>query len=55
MENVDNRTYVEQKWNHTTGNLFTFSRRFNDIIQKVMASFNFVPVEEVSLRKFKFI
>lgn len=48
-------THVQQEWNQSASDLFTFGSRFNDIVQKVMASFNFIPVEEVGLRKFKFI
>lgn len=54
-KNAVENTYVEQKWHYTASDFFTFGRCFDDIVQKVMASFNFIPVEEVGLGKLEFI
>lgn len=48
-------TYAQQKRHQSTGRLFAPFGRLDDVIQKVMATLDLVPVEEVRLRKFKLL
>lgn len=46
---------MQQKRNKSPLNRFIPLRRLNNIIQKIIASFDFVPKEQITLRKFKII